>query len=424
MNFKKTINNICSRLVLFAVIFLIFLIVFFIYALPHQWLFSQDVLPNIFLPISVIQNQNLTFEQFFQDQANIPYSFRNIDHKIVSGYPIVPGILSIPVYFIAFILGVNLLLFSSLLSHLSAILITSLSVIFVYLILKRFCRKNSTVIFFSFVYAFATGVWSVASQSIWQHGPSLLFLSIALWMIVREEHNLIPWAGFFLGMAVWNRPVNFVIALLLTIYVFFQYRKYILKYILLAVIPMILMCLYSYFYYGSVLALGQGLNYFERFNSQFLQGFSGLLFSPGRGIMIYSPIFIFAFIYLIIILFSKNVKSILKYLSASVLILILIYSKWGEWWGGISYGYRLLTETSLILVILLAILWEQFIVRTKFLKIIFLIFLVASVYVQYLGVFVLPYHYKDTNQDTKYFWNWSKSDITVCTKFLWSDLHK
>ena len=41
------------------------------------------------------------------------------------------------------------------------------------------------------------------------------------------------------------------------------------------------------------------------------------------------------------------------------ILLLMLYSKWLMWWGGWSFGYRLLIEMLPGLMILLAIFWEK-----------------------------------------------------------------
>lgn len=58
----------------------------------------------------------------------------------------------------------------------------------------------------SLVFATATGSWSVASQALWQHGPAMMWLAVALWShgSVRRELAWIP--------AILTRPLVGVLA--------------------------------------------------------------------------------------------------------------------------------------------------------------------------------------------------------------------
>lgn len=415
----------------YSISIFILLISLFIFNINFRYIGSGDVVPNELLPISVIYEQDFDFNEFVVDGSKLPYWFSDINGRIVSAYPIIPGILNLPVYLIAYIFGVNLLRNSFLLSMLSSSMISSISVVFMYLCLRKVCRRQGAAIFFALIYALATCVWSVASRGIYQHGPSLLFITISLYILFNKSSNLIPYAGLFLGMAVFNRPTNILIALPLTFYIFFRHRNEFMKYILLAGIPAFFLCLYSYVYFGDIICLGQGRSLFgliKDFSSgNFLPALAGLLFSPSRGLFIFSPIFIFSFGYLFYALFSKKTESIYKYLSISVISLVLLYSKWPMWWGGHSFGYRLLIELIPMLIIFLAVCWERVIVNYWYLKSIFLCFLLVSVYIHFLGAFYYPsgFNWIPNNIDhhPERLWDVKDAEIAGCTKKLLQDLH-
>jgi hypothetical protein len=402
----------------------------FVFAMGFRYIGAGDTKPNQLLPISIIHKHTFDFNQFVHDHEKLPYWFCNIKGRIVSGYPIVPGILSVPVYFIAYILGFDLLKKTGIfvLPMISSLIISSLSVFFMYLCLRYFCKRELTAIFFTLIYSFATCVWSVTCRGLWQHGPSLLFLTISLFLIFSKNKNFIPYAGFFLGMAVWNRPTNVIIALPLAVYTFLKYknsyRKSIVLFIILGVIPISLMCLYSQIYLGSFFALGQGRSSMEinRFDNNFFSGFVGLLISPSHGLFVFSPIFLFSFAFLGYMLFSKKSDPIYKYWALSIIIFLSFYSKYFRWWGGHCFGYRYLIELIPLLIISLAVCWEEVIIKNRILKVVFSGFLLISVYIHFLGAFVYPSgfssHPNDVDFNTKRLWDCRDTEITRCTKRL------
>ena len=71
------------------------------------------------------------------------------------------------------------------LGKLSASICVALSAGFLFLIANRFAGwKTSAVV--AVAYGLGTGVWSTASQSLWQHGPDLLFLCIGMWLFLNR----------------------------------------------------------------------------------------------------------------------------------------------------------------------------------------------------------------------------------------------
>jgi len=442
-NIKPLLNNLVKKHYIIPI--LLFLFTFLVFNIGLRYISSGDIRPNELLPISLIYERDFDFNEFVDDKSDLPYWFQNYNGKILSIYPIVPGLLNLPAHLIAFIFGINLLENSFLLSMISASLISSLSVVFMYLCLVKVCRKQLTAVVFALTYAFTTSVWSITSRGIWQHGPSLLFLTISLSILFSKNKNMIPYSGFFLGMAVFNRPSNIIIVLPLTLYVFFEFREHFKKFALFAAIPAFLFGFYIYLHpafggqgltkYVDVLFSYEGdpelKHYMSEqngfFSGNILSGLMGLLISPSRGLFIYSPIFVFSFIFLFYALFSKKIKVIYKYLAISIFTLILVYSKFVAWWGGWTFGYRFLIELLPMLIIFLALSWEGFIQKNKYLKAIFILFLFISLYFHFLGAYYYPcgfdYSPNNIDYDIERLWDVKDSQIVRCAKRMLHGLH-
>jgi len=400
-------------------ILLIFLVTILSYDIESRYFRSGDSIPAELLPISIINEQNFDFNEFISPKSSMPYWFRHVNNKIISTYPIVPGILNLPTYYFAHIFGFDLFENRYLLSGISAVIISTISIIFMYLCLLRICSTKRTALVFTFIYTFGTCLWSFSSRSMFQHGPSLLFITISLLLIFSRNKKAIPYVGFFLGMAVFNRPTNIMIALPLTIYIYFNHRDTFIRYVLLAGIPLGLLCLYSQIYFGNITSFGQGyaVNYLT---GNIFEGLFGILISPSRGLLVFSPIFIFSFYYLFKTLVSTEIDSIYKYLAATVIALVLLYAKWPMWWGGHSFGYRIIIEISPMLIIFLAKSWEKFINNKYYLKIIFIWSTLFSFYVHFIGAFYFPSGFNrypgDIDQYTERLWDLKDTQISRCTK--------
>ena len=81
-------------------------------------------------------------------------------------------------------------------------------------------------------------------------------------------------------------------------------------------------------------------------------GLAGILVSPGRGLLVYSPIAIGSLIGMALV-WRRHGDLLLRYVGPGVLCTLLLYSKWGNWWGGSSYGPRLLADLGPALALLL-----------------------------------------------------------------------
>ena len=62
----------------------------------------------------------------------------------------------------------------------------ALSAVFIYLIARQYLGIIKSL-FLTFIFAFSTSMWSTASRALWQHGPSVLFLTCALYLLILAK---------------------------------------------------------------------------------------------------------------------------------------------------------------------------------------------------------------------------------------------
>ena len=371
-----------------------------------------DSIPQELLPITLLREHNFDFDEFAheftRENERLPYFFVEKNNHVLSFYGIVPGLLNVPAYLIADALGLDLLANRARLTKWTTGVVSALSVAFMYLVSARICAQRRSALLISLLYAFATCCWSVTANTLWWNGPSLLFLSIALMLLLQPNSGLAPLCGFFLGMAVWNRPTNIAFALPLATYMLL-YNGNRKLFVASAAVPAILMAWYSYVYWGDIWTLGQGHRLgTHEFSGSILNGIAGLLFSPSRGLFIYSPIFLFSLPVLVGALFRRELPPLYRYLSIGLLLDLLLTAKWRVWWGGWSFGYRMLIELLPGLTVLLALAWERKIATRWRLQVAFWPTVLASFYIHFLGAFYYPSD-----------WNYSPRSVDRDRARLW-----
>lgn len=396
-----------------------------VYLDPEHYAETGDSVPNMLLPVSILTEGNLDLDEFFETQGEIvPYNFARRDGHMISFYPIVPGLLNVPAYWFAHrFLGWDWQPNLARLSKWTSATVAALSVTFMFLTLVAVCARLSTAVLLTTLYAFGTCCWSVAAQSLWQHGPSLLFLTAALALLVRPKSPWLPVAGFFLGMAVWNRPSNILFAAPLAVWFVMHHRdRRLIAFLLFAAIPAVLMTWYSCAYWGTPWAFGQGHGlggrhgiYENSFTGPFLPNLAGLLFSPARGLFVFSPMFLFA----VPALFAG--KPLIRYFAVGALLHLALYAMWRVWWGGHSFGYRLLIEMLPALILALAVAWEKWIAPRWWLQAAFWPAVIISIYLNFLGARYYPSGWntdndRNVNVHTERLWDWRDTE--------WRRLHR
>lgn len=146
----------------------------------------------------------------------------------------------------------------------------------------------------------------------------------------------------------------------------------------------------------------------------FWEGLAGLLLSPGRGLFIYSPIFLLSLVGLAVAWISGPL--LFKYMSIGPVLAVLLYSRWSLWWGGWSYGPRLLAELAPFLCLFLYFCctrmgrWRSF--RAGFTMLAFL-----SIGGHVLGAFWYDHRWDSLmGTDLQRLWQWSNSPLVYYAK--------
>lgn len=336
-------------------VFVLFSISLMLYMANMKTLAVGDTLPQRYLPFSILREGNFDFNEFpFLYKKELPYWLREVDNRYVSWYPIGASLISLPVFALSAAGPVDASGdFPEQLEKLAASTITALSVVLLFLTLRRIVDRK-TALLLAAVYAFATTSLSVSSQALWQHGSGQLCIAAALYCIVRgrSEPNWIPPAGAALALAVVCRPFNILVALPLCLYVLIHHFKETARFVLFG-LPFVIFQLWYDLTYFQTIAISQtdaaaGHNW----SAPFAETLAGLLFSPGRGLFIYSCVFLFL-IPAVVKIWKQKEYTLLRYASVGAGITILAYGKWSFWTGGYSFGPRFFSDLNPVFVLML-----------------------------------------------------------------------
>lgn len=205
--------------------------------------------------------------------------------------------------------------------------------------------------------AFGTQVWSTASRVMESH-TWLIFLGglAACYMLGRETAHTKRAHPIVLATLVsWMylvRPTGAIPVVCVTIYVFAFWRRDFIAYSLTGLAWFAGFVGYSWLTFGKLIP-----DYYLDSRTDFrnLKNLPAILFSPSRGLFVFVPAFAFV-LYLLV-----RYRDTLKYRNLAVLALsmvilqIVMVSLWPTWWGGYSYGPRLMAD-ALPWMALLAIL--------------------------------------------------------------------
>ena len=231
--------------------------------------------------------------------------------------------------------------------------IAALSAALIYLIARRELGTLKSLAI-TFVFAFSTSIWSTASRALWQHGPSVLFLSAALYLalLAKQKEHLTFWAGIILGCAYLIRPTNSLAVAFLGLYILINHRKAVWLYALglgLILVPYLIL---NWLTYQNILP-PYSYQLFERLAPPkvFGEALAGTLISPARGLLIFSSVFLFAIYGAYLRLkYDLTLASIDLYLVAILLAHWITTSLFEDWGGAWSIGPRYFVDITPFLV--------------------------------------------------------------------------
>jgi hypothetical protein len=381
---------------------------------------SADTIATRLVPVALIQEQRLTLDRYFRDDPSLPYWVQRVGDHYVSSYPIVPGILAVPVYCLPILaLGDGSWALINGLAKLSASLMAALSVLFVYLAARRLAPEPAALVV-ALVYAFGTATWSVSSQGLWGHAPAQLFMAVAIYGLLRggDDPRHLLYAGLAAGVMVASRPTTAVVAAALLAYGIARHGPgggRILAGVLVITAPV---ALHNLWQFGSLQGGYAKLHATHAtyhgvagaWAGSIVPGLTGLLVSPSRGLLVYSPVLLFAAGGAVLALGDREV-SLLRWLAGAVAASMLMLGGFSVWWGGHSFGPRLLADVLPLLALLLLPVWPH-LNGSRPLRAVFALLLALSVGVQVVGAF---YHPAPRSLD----WNTSPRDVDEAHDRLW-----
>ncbi len=224
------------------------------------------------------------------------------------------------------------------------------AVIFFWVIFKSFNSVNTALIATA-TFAFSTSMWSTATRALWQHGPLVLMLSITMLLLIqaRKKPYLIAFAALPLAMAFVIRPTAFVPILIISTYILIYYRRYFLRYCLMAMLIAIPWLYFNISIYHWFLPPYYTSNAFSG-NTDFMAGLLGNLFSPSRGLFVYSPVLLFSISGFFIALKDTDKRPLNLAFGLIIVGHMVIVANANMWWAGHSFGPRFTTDIIPFLV--------------------------------------------------------------------------
>jgi hypothetical protein len=199
--------------------------------------------------------------------------------------------------------------------------------------------------------AFGTGIWSSASRSLWPQTWAVLLMTSSVWVLLKG--GIRPFLlGSLVAWACLTRPQIIPAGAAITGYAAVRYdRCFLLRYLAGGLCWGIPVCAIMWFFTGGLFSATYSAGMLD-FPHAFWLRLSGLLLSPSRGLLVFSPVA------LVPLYMTVRYWTVLPERSLAILALIVIgmhlvlLSSYNNWWAGGSYGARYMLEIVPWLVLL------------------------------------------------------------------------
>lgn len=389
------------------------LLAFFVYAANPRPVPSGDSVPARLLMFSLVRDFDLDLDEFawLRPSESLPYFLqRTAGGHILARYPVATPVLAaplaIPVALWQRALGiedddVRFRLATVLAERVAAAAIAAASVAVLF---RAAARLTSPALAagVALAYAFATSTWSISSQGLWQHGLAELSLAAAsLALLGPHTRRRAAAAGFWISLAVAARPIMLVFALLVAFLAWRERRTELSAFLGGAVPLALLLAAYNLGYAGAVTGGYPGGN----FVPPHVDALTGLLFSPNRGLFVYTPLALLALP--VAWRPPRPAPGLLRALLLGFAGYLALFTCFRFWWGGACYGPRYLTDAlpalALCAVPTVQRMWASRIGRT-----LIVLFALWGVAVQAIGAYC--------DDDS---WNWVPESVDRAPARLW-----
>ena len=276
---------------------------------------------------------------------------RTVGARRVSIYPVLSAVLAAPVFLAAqgaFLLDET---GSALAGKWAASLFTALAAAVLFVVVgRRHPHRDAATA--AALFALGTSMWST-SQALWQHPAAVLFVCVALLFLSLAEQGP-AWAGrtgLPLALAVAARHADVALVAVLAIAIAVRWPRQIPALVAWGAPVAALLLAYQWWYFGAPLAHGfSGSG--ARFSEPWGHGHLGLLVSPAKGLLVFTPVVIVA-VAGMVAAFRRGERWMAGALGAAAFAHWVLMGRWSEWHGGESWGPRMMTDALPLLFVFL-----------------------------------------------------------------------
>ncbi len=368
---------------------------------------AADTYSARYLPFSILRDGTVTLNAIadrvaqgrrLDHEAPGPdttwYILKGPNDRLVSFHPILVPVVISPLYVPAVVYlarhNWDPLLFDHvaiIMEKLSASLIAALSTVLIYRLLRR-RTEPSTAVFLALVFALGTTTWTISSQALWSHGLGQLLVAATLLLLTGPcTPARAVSAGLLCALMVCNRPPDAILAAGLGLYGLWWAWPRPWPLVLATLPPLAVLLAYNAAFVGNIgggywSVKPQSIDLLLQ-SGGMVAGVAGLLFSPTRGLFVFSPFLLFLPLCMPLVLRASSTRLLTLVCGGAVLAQLFSYGLI-DWRQGAAFGPRWLSDGLPILFWMLPPVWEGL---AKPGRALFCVACLAAVAVEGIGAF-------------------------------------
>lgn len=352
-----------------AIAVLLGLVAFLVFNANMRSIAAGDTYGARYLPFSIWRNHTVLFDPIVDMAAqgreiptvqgkgtNAYWMLKGRDGHFVSQYPVAVPVVIAPLYLPAVSYlearDWNPLLLDKvarIMEKLCASLMAAASVSLFYLVLRRRSTPRIAALL-TVLYAFGTTTWVISSQALWMHGlAQLLIVATMLLITGRSSSARAAAAGFLCALIAVNRQPDAILAAGLGLYGLWWAGRRMPLFVISGLIPVALIVAYNLELVGNIAGAYALVDRTDSLSDSVSEGIAGLLFSPMRGLFVFSPFLLFVPLFLMPVLREPRMRGLTILMAAAMAVQVVLYG-FIDWRQGASWGPRWLTDMVPMLI--------------------------------------------------------------------------
>jgi hypothetical protein len=416
-----------------------------VYSANARDLGTIDTVATTVLPLAIVRGEGLSLDRFLpivrhQSGKLYPCAVR-ARGRIMSRYPVAPALLVVPLVApqVALLDGIRpgwdrypgrFLNECKWMAKRSMGVLMALAAVLLHRLLLRLGLGQDAALPAVVAAFLGSDLWTHASQALWQHGPAALALIAAVALL--HPGPVARWRLVLAGVATAGlfaaRLVDTLLAAVIVAWVARTQPRRLAWFLPAPLLGAAALLTYNLWYFGAITG---GQAELEEMHPQlhgvpgmwagsFIEGAAGTLFSPNRGLFLFSPWIAVALGVATVPAVARRLASQgpITWLLAALVPYFLILSKYAVWWGGHCFGPRYWIDVMPLFAIVFAFGLEWMLTHSRALVMLSALTIAFSIGVHAIGAFCYPssWNMSPANVDLHHerLWDWRDTELSRC----------